>query len=371
MFSYSDKKALRDLIIQRFDDPSELKPILEKIGKREFMPTNASNLADTISLVVDKANRMGWMPALIEEIALNFEEGLDVVKELNILKTKYKSLANGQNGAADPLKTWKIGGGAPYVNRAEVEHAFRSLSERGTGFRVVIINGPRQSGKSYLADYARYIADVSGDAILKLAYVDLSEGYYANTRLQVLKKILSLWNKAPESPIQYAQSSSAASDLAYWLCSQAPNDHSRETVPYTWIIIDGLAKVPPDQSLLDFIFVLRSEILTNSDMQIRIVLLDTENRDTGNGEVGNSTPLLWKRGNSLLEKRLEIQPIGELELTVFLRQVYETKRIFSQDDKILECVKTIMPDTSKVSEEGEIKKLHHILQSFIDTLGGE
>lgn len=357
MFSPSDRSKFRNAVQERVSDSSDMRDILDNLDINLWdIVSNNANLKDIIFEVTDKANKQGWMPELIDVLIADFHKAESFVEDLIVLKGNYLS----QRSASDPFKTTKVGNNQPYVNRSSVEDAFRSLGIRGTGIgnRVLIVNGPEHSGKSYLANFAKYVADVSEDPNLVLTHIDLSERIYANALTDLIKNILILWRKNPDIPKQYTQSTSSSSDLAFWICSQAPSKFDSNSGPDTWIVIDGLAEIPQDQRLTGFISRLRSILLSNSDMRIRIILLD----------IGSSMQLGKAHSH---ETRIEISPINKKELVTYFKQVCSSKEVEGPDeDEFAEVAEQILKNWSTgIQTEG--MNPHELIQVHIDKFGSK
>jgi AAA ATPase domain len=80
-------------------------------------------------------------------------------------------IAPGQSLAADPVETIWLPGGRPFVDRASLRSAVRELLDPD-GRRVLVVNGPPGSGKSYTVRFIRHIADRTGT--FETLHIDLA-----------------------------------------------------------------------------------------------------------------------------------------------------------------------------------------------------
>ncbi len=158
-----EQKALDKIMAQLFTTVDELDAFLSVNLKQNLQSFVHDNLTVSRAAVIDRAQRLGWLVDLIEELreiappALKTEldEKIGTVEELREARFHDDCYPNQE----------------PLVNRKDLRAKLRSASVPGST-RIVLIKGDRYSGKSHARRHLRHVATRLG---MPLAEFSLSE----------------------------------------------------------------------------------------------------------------------------------------------------------------------------------------------------
>lgn len=272
MLDENERKEIRRLLRERFTI-ADLERLLSAADQDyDAVVRQSANKLDAIMDILDDAVRNVWVHDLLRAIVEDFEERLQPparaaeIARVAAVQQSIRSRWGRGTALDDPFCSCFVRGGWPFVNRPQVRGAFARLAQPA-GFRIAVVNGPPGSGKTYSKELPQFVAEIQGNQRFKVYYRDVSEGEYAIGADRLVQSILLAWNLDLPIPAQLSQSSSYAAELSEWLAAKLPRGES------WWIIIDGLAKITPDPSLLHFLMALARHV-ADSPHALRLVLLD-------------------------------------------------------------------------------------------------
>jgi hypothetical protein len=136
-----------------------------RLGKRidQLASIRGVSLTVIATQVVQAARQQGWDQNLVEAAIADRPDA----PALRDFFEKYRA---DKPGAADPYETRLLGAGRLFIDRQALRRALRSLSAPD-GARVLVIDGPRGSGKTYSFQMIRHLVEnLGGHWVL---YVDL------------------------------------------------------------------------------------------------------------------------------------------------------------------------------------------------------
>lgn len=261
-------KEIRSLLNAHFDI-DQLKQLLFEAGESwDNVVKQPTIKPSAITDILNDVKTNGWTVNFLTAIITVFESrkpvrpvaDIDAVEK--ILSAVTARLGRG-TALADPFESCFARNGQPYVNRPRVREAYQQLTNPG-GARILVVNGPAESGKSYSKELPCFVADLNQS--FHVYYHDLSEDPNPWTVETLVRSILRAWHLDESVPTQF--SLDRASELGEWLGAQTPNGE------IWWIIIDGLAKIVPSPDLLDFLNALAIHVANTTPTALRLVLLD-------------------------------------------------------------------------------------------------
>lgn len=221
---------------------------------------------------------------------------------------------------ADPLETVWLPNGAPLVNRMQLRKGVRELLRPG-GVRILVVNGPPGSGKSYSAAFIRGIGQATGEfKVAQVQHGPGSEPYYGPAELAR--------DLGSQLGIEQRPRSSGTSDWAYYrtLVAELVGAAIDSREPWWWIL-DGFSS-RGRQDIMEFILLLAERVTANSD--VRLVLLGYD----------QSLPEQVEG----LAYREEISPISESDIREFLTALSRTARRAADEGSIEQSIRTIFTD---------------------------
>ena len=221
---------------------------------------------------------------------------------------------------ADPLETVWLPNGAPLVNRMQLRKGVRELLRPG-GVRILVVNGPPGSGKSYSAAFIRGIGQATGEfKVAQVQHGPGSEPYYGPAELGR--------DLGSQLGIEQRPRSSGTSDWAYYrtLVAELVGAAIDSREPWWWIL-DGFSS-RGRQDIMEFILLLAERVTANSD--VRLVLLGYD----------QSLPEQVEG----LAYREEISPISESDIREFLTALSRTARRAADEGSIEQSIRTIFTD---------------------------
>lgn len=150
-----------------------------------------------------------------------------------------------------------------FINRHRLRNEICDISEEH-GPRVLVVNGPARSGRTFTASYIVHYCDLHGG---NCYLAELKRRHLGESPLRLVKLMAASfqWNVST-IPIQHAQATQWVEELGEWVAGNVRN--SQETV---WLIFDDANAPGLDQSMREFIVYLADK--TFDIPQLRIVLL--------------------------------------------------------------------------------------------------
>lgn len=281
MLDSDERKQIKRMLFERFNYAGLRVLLATADVKYEAVVPEKAQLNESVMLIVDVAQSQGWAPALLDAMIAEFEgrQSPLLQGDVETLRRVQKSMADrmGRGTALlQPFHSCFVRNNWPFVNRPAIHESFIKLSNPG-GPRIVVLNGPSDSGKTYSKELAQYVSEVRPDLKIKVIYKDVGEGdyAYANAPDRLVRSILTEWRKGSTSiPEQLTQSSGYALELSEFLAASAPEEPKDVT---WWIVIDGIAKITQitteNAPLLKFLHAFEKYI-ADSSLPLRLILLD-------------------------------------------------------------------------------------------------
>ncbi|WNG61684.1 ATP-binding protein [Archangium gephyra] len=206
-------------------------------------------------------------PAILRLLRL---PDLDVFPELQQIRTELEARKKEQT-ADDPYARCQLHVG-PFLDRTRFRVVLRRFVDRVTGPRVLVVNGPAQSGKTYSSWFVSHLNDTM-PSFVTFAYAaekGLAETY---TLGDVARDLVQLAKGQPATmPPQRAQEKRWAQELCIWILSAL----NRPGLPF-WLVLDGFRDAPPGtQALIQYLANHISQALNQTDG--RLLLFDYEPR---------------------------------------------------------------------------------------------
>jgi hypothetical protein len=243
-----------------------------RVNQRRERISPVAAMPDVISAVIQAAEDEFWTPNLIAG-ALAARGGNP---DLQQFIARYPAL----NPAATPAKPvdhydatffvgWRV-----FLCRAKIRNTLKKFG-RGANSRVMVVNGPRGTGKTYSKDFIGYLLQF--DPVIQtlennLVYVDLDQ--YVTDLGSVALKIGRALNLdpntlPPRNGFDKEQDSRWLSELYAWLCGGIKGGAH----DLWWLVLDGfrVQNLPPEG--LDLIDMLANFADTETT-RLRLILLN-------------------------------------------------------------------------------------------------
>ncbi|EPX59208.1 hypothetical protein D187_003112 [Cystobacter fuscus DSM 2262] len=206
-------------------------------------------------------------PAILRLLRL---PDFSVYPELQQIRAELEA-RKAEQTADDPYARCQLHVG-PFLDRARLRVVLRQFVERVAGPRVLVVNGPAQSGKSYSSWFVSHLNDTM-PSFVTFAYAaekGLAETYtlgdVARDLVQLAKGQLSTM------PPQRSQEKRWAQELCIWILSTL----NRPGLPF-WLVLDGFRDAPPGtQALIQNLAHHISQALNQTDG--RLLLFDYDPR---------------------------------------------------------------------------------------------
>lgn len=150
-----------------------------------------------------------------------------------------------------------------FINRHRLRNEVADISDEH-GPRVLVVNGPARSGRSFTATYIVHFCDLHGGTPY---LVDFKRQFLGKSPLELVRRLaLSFQWNASTIPEQHAQATQWVEELGEWVAGNVRN--SQETI---WLIFDDANAHGLAQPMREFIVYLADK--TFDVPQLRIVLL--------------------------------------------------------------------------------------------------
>ncbi len=226
--------------------------------------------------------------------------------------------------------------GRVFIGRVSLKDKLRRLA-LPDGPRVLLVNGPRGSGKSYTSQFIFDLtANLPGN---RAVYIQLEESLYY-TAMDLASDIAVRMGLSPESMPGESHTETRAWSirrLANWLIAETMRNRS----VVWWLVIDGFQDVRLEPELNDFILELVSRTETSGE-QLRIVLL---------GYTGSMPAQISK-----LVLREDLQPLERKDIEEFL--ILKRRWNFPEIREIVDHIFERVDKQLEGSKDPERDRLH-------------
>lgn len=315
-------RTLLDILLTAYPSSTEMLRLADIAGlDARMIAWDGSSRATGINLI-DMASRQGRLEQLLHTMQREYPSSPDLTQLAALLgeqPTGY-SREPSKGVVADPLETAWLPNGAALVNRAGLRRGVRDLM-RADGHRILVVSGPRGSGKSYSAAFIRSVQEATGEFRLALAqHRPGSEPYYGGAEIaRDLGAPLGVQpGPRPEAVSDHAYHRSLVAGLVA---------AARASGERWWWILDGFSS-EGRQATLDFIAVLIKSVV--DEPRTRLVLLGYDQ-------------FLPEQAQALAVHE-EISPISEADIRDFLVASSQSVRGTADEESIERSVRTIFTD---------------------------
>jgi hypothetical protein len=315
----SGTRLLVDLITAAFPSATEQMTLVNLAGMQpSVIDWNGPSSVVAYNIIM-RADAEGRLPQLIRALRDKLPSSPEVA-ELAALLGEPAADSRAPRGAAadvttDPLEAAWLPNGAPLVNREQLRKGVRDLL-RPDGSRVLIVNGPPGSGKSYSASFIRGVQQATG--AFRFALVRYDPGslrdYGPRELADALGDILGVRLSADATAAPYVY----GRQLAAQLVAAGRADEK----PWWWVL-DGFSGARPE--LADFIARLIQAAV--DEPRVRLVLL------------GYDQPL--SREAEAVTIYEDIAPLSEADVRAYLGRLALSAREPTGEESIEESVRTI------------------------------
>lgn len=234
--------------------------------------------------------------------------------------------------------------GQLFVDRVALRHALAALFEEA-GQKILIVNGPPGSGKSYTYVLIRFVENKTG--LFRSIYIDFAElpysGLYPDDSVRQIAYAMG-WDLST-MPQQIGLEARWVNELATWVVGQTSN----MAVPL-WIVLDGADQVQLPVATHDFIWKL-AENIDMRRLNMRLVLL---------GYSGTLPRLL-----QMHIIHIELVPLTRQEVYTFLKQWTSAQGI--QNDETLGLSANLISDALE-QDQGSLHRLSSLLRVVLEQL---
>jgi Effector-associated domain 1/NACHT domain len=320
----SEQLKMRDALVSAFPSSSQLAHFLrQKLGlSLELIAPTDQDLLHVVSRVIESAESTGRL----EELVVRASEDESVSVELRDVLRRLRPTAPYDGSAvralADPFQTCFVGG-RPFIGRRALRQHLRNLAAP-SGSRVLLVEGPPGSGKSYTLQFIAYLAAQLGS--FKVGAIRLEdEAFYAFGPSDVARSLAHLMGRSVATlPAQADDTASRWTlELRDWLLGEILQSSAT-----WWFILDGFDHPDIPLETRDFIkhLVVAAHRATTS---LRVVLL---------GWSDDLVPLSLRA--SVL--RETVAPLDRADLVEFFRQVAEDRMLRLDSDGIDQVVHAVL-----------------------------
>lgn len=322
----NERLQLREALISAFPVPSGLEQVVSFTFNINSLASIAagSNYTDVVFTLIRWAETTNRVAALVR--------GAQNVTPNNALLNAWADqilprLAARQPPAwylpTDAFETCFLRGEQPFVDRADLRDHLRNLVN-GAGSRVLVVNGPPISGKSYSLEYIAYLAEALGGPF-RIAFIDLrEESSSAIGPDAVVRSLAHQMSLAVASiPTQAAQAARWVQELRDWIMGGIAQTGS------SWcFIFDGFdhADVPEETRQLLKHLMSRAHKLTPA---LRVILL-------------NYTEQMLPQDIAAFVKRETVGRIGKVEVRGFFDRLITDKVIDADPNVVTQAVDIVM-----------------------------
>jgi tetratricopeptide (TPR) repeat protein len=166
-------------------------------------------------------------------------------------------LRPGRGAPADPIEAFVVNG-RPFINRAQLRTNIRALIDGS--YRVLVVTGPPESGKSHSLTLVRHVAKARGFDVVSVGqHFDLAS-YTPRLLFEQLAGRLGI--DPPPTSVQHPR------HLTLWFLGVASS-----LTRQTWVVIDGLDSPTTPRPVLDVVDGLAEAIASGGVGELRLVLL--------------------------------------------------------------------------------------------------
>ena len=344
--SSAEFQDLHNALLQSFDRSALIRALRFGLDKDLEQITLASNQIEVVFDVINTAEKEGWISGLVRAARSANPGGPALVA----FQEKYPYLLE----APEPARQIDLfnacflrGRQLAFVDRDPLRRALKSLADR-EGSRVLVVDGPEASGKSYSLEFITYLKERLGT--FKVAWIDLTEADFGPLGPDELVRRIAIQMERDIQliPTRRSLDPGWAGELCDWLVAQV-----NESRASWWVVLDGIQQVslPPVTHQVINGLALRAELLVPS---LRLILLSCK-----------SETLPARIANRILKEQIE--RIGEAHIQRFFETLFE-ERAEAIDPRALKEITGWMSDQAPPDHPRQLYLLAEAVQRTASSL---
>lgn len=162
-----NRRDLHGVLLAAFPDPGVFRQLIDDSGQvwGRFAGANLV-LAEVITNVIAKAETEGWTLRLLAAAADSSSKDNPQLKAF-FVRCPELDPANAPAAPPDPIGSMTLIANRPFVGRPGVRQCLRVFGTANQS-RVLLVDGPEGSGKSYTHDFFEYLATFTGCRLSRL-----------------------------------------------------------------------------------------------------------------------------------------------------------------------------------------------------------
>lgn len=331
-------KRLLDALTQGFSEATMRNMLRTKLGKDLAVEAGGNGLEEVFGSLIRKAEERDWVFDLVRA-ASDFNPTAALQKLADDLVPQIRL------GSIDHFNVCFVGSERIMINRRGLRQSLKTLSESiPKGKRILVVNGPPVSGKTYSFELITYLREALKS--FKLVQVELT-----NTGGQEVKPEDIAWPIVEQMNLDDATVPSGDKEQdSRWVrrfCDRLTGRLNDSATPW-WLVIDGFNYVTLSQPVKDLVGELATRI-SKTLPGLRMVLLGYEDNlplDAQPAAIYDTTG-----------------PIGDEDLTSFFYQVYQEHNVthFPLDiaQRVAEVLRAVNPTDKRRLEtlSAEVSKV--------------
>jgi len=172
-------KAVADSVCQGFDEPGLQQLLRYQLNRRLDDVAPAGTIPDRVFAILDRAEAEGWLDEFVQAVWLARCNVPTLVGLLQSLNFPPPPGLVGSAGAppTNPFDVLDLRRGQALIDRTDLREHLRRLAGPGPD-RVLLVDGPPVTGKTYSIDLIKYLADLADNLpgqAFRFALIDLKE----------------------------------------------------------------------------------------------------------------------------------------------------------------------------------------------------
>jgi hypothetical protein len=340
---------LRDALVDSLPSSPAMDELLMHLDRSFSQLSHENkNFPENVMIVVRRAETEGWLVELVEAACA----AVPGEPRLHAVRAALRPIA--PPPGVDHFTVVRLTGANVMVDRKALRASIRSI-HAPLGKRILVVTGPRKSGKSHTLQYIAYLREVLDN--FRFVFVDLEAYPRCVGAPRVIEPIdiartlvskLGCDMKIPEPP----------SDMqwANWILEfcDAFEPYALDDPHRRWIVIDAFNKVVLSQHSADLVQQLAARI-GQSLGRYRLVLLGYDGRlpDTIASHI----------------ERQHIEPIDPRDVLEFFMVAHEQHRIPCDEEVLMEAVMRVMGDLDP-GDEDFLPELSPRISDELDRMAG-
>ncbi|MFZ0747906.1 MAG: effector-associated domain EAD1-containing protein, partial [Pyrinomonadaceae bacterium] len=235
-------KRLRDALVAAFTLSALNEMLLFEVGKDLEQEASGADLNETVLNLIKKAQQVGWLPDLVAGAVK-----ANATDELRAIQDELKPAIKAQN--VNHFNVCFVDNDLALVNRTVLrEHLGQLAGSAAIGGRILVVNGPPFSGKTYSKELIGYLRRALES--FRLVFIDLLTIQGEVKPLDVASSIVQQLglNDGVLPPHNQEQDSRWVEAF----CNRLTGQLGDKNDPW-WVVIDGFTHITLSPSVDDLI----------------------------------------------------------------------------------------------------------------------